>query len=343
MPPEDFSRSAVIRQERSSMQQLIKKYAIEKGFFGRYFVRNGINHYAFKVLEFMLWRRGTFLNPIKKDQYISQFIAEEIENFYEKNELNIPMLQFALTTKCTLKCKDCNALIPQFNTHGHLSYTFDELARELDVVCNAASKIRWFILLGGEPLINKDLPQMAAYCAQKNNIGAVEIITNGTIMPSMKLLEVCKKYNNKIYFHFSNYSKNEALKSILKYDEIIAVLKENSVKHKMSDDSIWNAEDTSLADRGYCEQRLKTMYEDCWFKGCAQVLNGKIATCPRASAAAELINMNDYIDLKNSKNLKKDFIDFYKKDSSEACRYCVRIGKRVTPAIQIRQKEGAIC
>jgi organic radical activating enzyme len=320
------------------MKEIINKYGITQTFFDRYFVKNGINAYAAKFLQFILWHRGPFLNPMHKARNIDKLIFEEIENFYNTGEFNIPMLQFVVTTRCTLNCRDCNALIPYFKSHGHVSYTLEEFRQDIDAICAVAKKIRRFILLGGEPLLHKDFPVMVEYCAQKPAIDAIEIITNGTLMPAGNMLDVLRRWKDKAYVHFSNYSKNKKLQNVLKYQDIKLTLKESGIKYQMADDLVWNREDAHLTDRGYSCDFLKKMYADCWFKGCLQAMNGKVCTCPRSSATTELyhekIPYTDYINLRDSKDLKQEFIDFYHKNYVEACRYCVRTCEQVMPALQ---------
>jgi organic radical activating enzyme len=322
------------------MELLIEKYNIKPTFFKRYFMQNAENRLARNQLEFMLWKRGNFIRPQDKIKLLTQFLADEIETYYTIGKINIPQLQFAVTTRCSLKCKQCNALIPDFNLNGgrHINMSFEDFKQDIDLLRQNVNEIRRFMILGGEPLLNKELPDMIAYCAQCGAIKVIEIITNGTILPSASLLRIAKKHADKIYFHLSNYSTNEALAKHLKYAEIINVLKENGIKHQMSMNLVWNREET-LKLRGYSDAELKGMFDNCWLKRCMQVFNGKIYLCPRLASGYELGVVKpvegEYIDLRNgAKTLKQDIINFYEKDYFNACRYCVRIDEQVEPAIQ---------
>ena len=84
--------------------------------------------------------------------------------------------------------------------------------------------------LGGEPLINPELSQMLEYAAEQKKIFFIQLITNGTMVPQEKLLNVLKQYNNRIYLYMSNYADNPELKSILKQEQIRELLKENNIK-----------------------------------------------------------------------------------------------------------------
>jgi organic radical activating enzyme len=321
----------------------ISEYKIQPIFFKRYFRKNAENRYLLTQLEFMLWRRGRFIKPQEKLSKLDQFMTEEIEDFYVKNYLVLPYLQFAVTTKCSLKCRDCNGLIPEFrkNKNVHKDLTFVEFKRDFDTIMNIVEHIRIFKLLGGEPLINKDFPKIVDYSARHNGIKVIEIVTNGTLLPSQQLIDVIRENSDKIYFHLSNYSKNVKICNILKYDSFINILKKYNIKYQMSNDLVWNRE-ISLMNREYTLDELKAMFNSCYLKGCTQVLSGRLSLCPRLSAGYELgqadIFPDESINLKNNNDdilLRDKLINFYKKEYFEACRSCIRINEQVMPAIQI--------
>ena len=83
------------------MKELLEKYNISKSFYNRYFELNAINRLGNELFRFMNFKEGKFINPMKKQQYIEDYIKEEVINFFEKDELNIPQIEFCLTTQCT--------------------------------------------------------------------------------------------------------------------------------------------------------------------------------------------------------------------------------------------------
>ena len=50
-----------------------------------------------------------------------------------------------------------------------------------------------------------------------------------------------------------------------------------------------------------------------------------------------LVNVDDYIDLRTTTDLKKDFIEFYNKDYLKACEYCILSDVKVKPALQMHK------
>ena len=179
--------------------KMYKTRKISKTFYNRYFELNAINRLGNELFRFMNFKEGKFINPMKKDEYIKQYVEEEIQNFYEKHELNIPQIEFCLTTQCSLKCKDCCALMPSFNQKGHIKMSVDEFKKSLDQILDAVNSIRKLIILGGEPLLRAELPELLEYVAKKEKVIHIAIVSNGTMMPNHKLIEILKKYNKFLY------------------------------------------------------------------------------------------------------------------------------------------------
>ncbi len=321
------------------MQELKQKFNISESFFNRYFKENAQNRFGIELSKFLWYKIGKFLNPQKHEFYLNEFIKDEIINFYEKKELYIPFLEINVTTKCTLRCKDCCALIPEFNNHTHINLSFEDFKRQLDKICDAAS-VRHLILLGGEPLINPHLPEMVEYASQKNNISIIRITTNGTMLPSVKLLETIKNTMEnggvKIYFYISNYSANTQLNNILKYDEIKQILQEYNIKFQMVDSWSWLAE-RGLSDIQSDEAQTVKRASECFRIKCTQILNGKLGICSKALAAREfgILKQDDFIDLAKTSDLKSDLIKFFQTEAPYPCSFCRITDETVKPAIQL--------
>jgi organic radical activating enzyme len=301
---------------------------------------------AREMQDFMLWRRGKFIRPQDRDQHYSEILLHTIDDYYQRDKFIAPQIQFAVTTRCTLRCRDCNALIPHFHDTKHFAYDFITFKNDFEILLEAFDGIQRFCLLGGEPLLNPDLPAMLMLCATTDKVKNVEIVTNGTLLPSAELLAAMAECSDKVWFHLSNYSANQNLQNILKYKQIIAILKDRGLKYQLSSNLLWS-KDSAWVDQKYSHSVLKDVFALCWFKGCVQILNGKLSTCPRISSGYELglakSAQHDFIDLRKchlgerSDVLRQELIDFYHKDYFEACRYCSHGEERIMPAIQMKR------
>ena len=316
------------------MDNLIKKYNISTVFFDRYFKQNAYNRYVVEMTKFMWEKKGKFLNPLKKDIYIEEFLKEEIENFYEKNILNIPQIEFSITTKCTLKCKECCAFIPKFNDFGHINLTFEDFKTYLDKICDIVNKIRYLIFIGGEPLINPELFKFVEYASSKANIDLIRITTNGTMIPNQNLINAVRQ-SEKTYFFISDYSKNSSLEPLLKFNELKEKLRENNIKFQSMEDMEWYPEIGFSTNENQCKEMIKRTHE-CHRLKCTHIIDGVVDVCSKAFAGRKLgmINNDDYIDILNSKDLKSDFIKFYQ-EFPQACKYCMLSDKKIMPAEQL--------
>jgi organic radical activating enzyme len=275
---------------------------------------------------------------MNREKYYEKFLLEELENFYLKNEINIPKIEFAITTKCTLKCKFCSNLMPYFTPKDHIDLDFNSFKKDFDTIANNVNTLRVLKILGGEPLINKELPLMIDYAAKNEKLKIIEIVSNGTLLPNQELIDTIKKYD-KVYFYLSNYSKNEKLKSVLKYDDIMNLLKNNNIKYQFASDLMW-VEEEPPKKHNYKPAQVKSMFKHCCNASCSSILNGKIHVCARSSSGYELgiikISENDFLDLRGENgNFKEKLINFYRKDCFDACEYCVRLEKEVMPAEQL--------
>jgi organic radical activating enzyme len=326
------------------IQYLIEKYSITQAFFRNYFYKNAFEHYINCVQKFIFWRRGRFLAPHMKNKYLDAFINEEILNFYEHHIFRIPSVQFALTTRCTLRCRDCSVMIPRFCSNGvsHTNLTFEHFRHECDALLDSVDHIGTLLLLGGEPLLNKELAQMLAYTAANDKVGLVDIVTNCTLVPSVELLEAAKDFRHKVFFGLSNYSGNPALTSVLKREEIIAILKQNDIKHSLdAGDVKWFKYE--LLEYSYSDEQMHAIFTGCQWHHCLYVLDGILAVCPRSLIGHRLgafgLKPDDMIDLResNGSEIRAGLIRFYEKNSLDACRWCYRHDSLVASAEQLEQ------
>lgn len=309
--------------------------SISKTFYDRYFELNAINRLGNELFRFINFKEGKFINPTKKAEYIKKYADEEIENFFERKELNIPQIEFCLTTQCSLKCKDCCALIPDFNhrVSGQIKMSIDEFKITLNQLLDNVNAIRKLIILGGEPLLCKELPEMLEYAALKDKVIHIAIVSNGTILPKDDLIKVLKKYN-KINFYMSNYSGSPNAVN-LKYETIKELLKQNGLKYQMMENWEW------FKELGFSPKKLpisesKHNFETCHRTKCLMTLDRKIEICSKAFGGRNLglIKADDFIDLDKTTDLRQDLIDFYQKSMFQACEYCLLSTQKVLPAIQ---------
>ncbi|WP_157979075.1 radical SAM protein [Helicobacter labetoulli] len=249
--------------------------------------------------------------------------------------VDIPQLTIILTTKCTLKCESCSNLMQYFLPNEHFDTSFMRLQNDMEALLSAVSSIGFVHVIGGEPLLFKELPQVMSYLAKQPQIKGVELITNGTKSFSDELLDsLCYDKTRVI---ISDYSTNPALIKRLKHDEILHLLKERNIKYLFyHSNSLWR-DVGKIFKRNRPKELIVKNYHACKMP-CISLIGGNnntlggIFVCPIAAGLSKLRNKEefdgDFVSL-HSKTLRKDIISFYRQDFYKACDYCPNLWEGV--------------
>ncbi len=274
-------------------------------------------------------------------------------NAFLENKYYLDHLDLVITEICTLRCESCGSLMPLYACPHNCNK--DVLLESFDRLLQAGCSIGVVDLIGGEPLVNQALiVEILEKYRDDARIGAFQIITNGTIIPSMSTIEAMKKTGN-FYAIFSNYgtlSKNQK--------EAVRLLNENGVETVVEqEEDITELNNTLWIDYGEVKHYNKNseqhqkMFDNCRdAKSCSTILNGKLYLCPRIAHMENLRLIP--ADSRNSLNLldgslsngdgtdKKGILSkfFDEKTYPPACEYCNRdSGILVERAKQIKDRK----
>lgn len=242
------------------------------------------------------------------------------EDLKREDFLVLPRVVISLTNRCSLRCRDCNALIP------YAKEKYDrpilEQIRDIERLLEVVDRICCVELIGGEPFLYKNIGSILEYCLKSPKIDQVEITTNGTIMPSEQLIELMK--NEKCFVMFSDYGEiNEKSKEIV-----------NQLRHVCGcvidlQNRMWY-DSGDMKKRGKSKRRIRYEFFMCDCKNvCRTLYKGKLYICGRAPILHEIgkaTSQTDFLDLNElSDNLieaKKAIKDFFMSEVAEACDYC---------------------
>lgn len=134
---------------------------------------------------------------------VGQFICEW---FWNARKMNcVYHVDMTITTRCTLNCANCNMFIPYYNKS--FDYDFETLKKNIDLFFERIDYVAYFGLIGGEPVLHKELKDIIIYLQEnyKDKFGKISYASNGTVIPSDALLEIMKQYD--IHVVVSDYSK----------------------------------------------------------------------------------------------------------------------------------------
>ena len=201
----------------------------------------------------------------------------------------------------------------------HYNTTTEELIKDMDLLFQRVDYLTSYFVFGGEPLLNKNLPEMLKKIYEKyhDRIGYMQIITNGTIVPSPELLEVCKTCGVKI--RLSDYTRQ------VPYDKKLAEVKETLDKSGV--DWSMGVYDTWLSLEFPAEKKpiagnpkdAKKHMLAC-SQGCHMVGDGRIyycgALCNAQRCGLWQVREGDYVDLQETDGSLE-------KDKLRLLRYCL--------------------
>lgn len=334
-----------------------KSFDILKGFVDNDIDKHGDTCLGKEIISFEKWERkykdDTFLlvcvnekNYVEiRGQLLNYGLIEKRNFIYYLDFINkvfpvlmnyydgcifLPLVQISLTERCTLKCKKCAHacnLVPK--SAPDLSVA--EACRSADALFSVVDYVQEFVLIGGEPLLYKDLAKVIEYIGAKyrDKINFFSITTNGTLIPNDEVLYLCEKYN--VIFRISNYSKT--LPWICsKHEKLISKLKEGHVNYILAaKDTYWMDYGFEYFDRKANPEQLEVVFDKC-FTPCHEVRGNKFYFCVMARTVSENSGLNvgvgDYLDLGeiNTKRDKRIFLEYIMgysdKGYLDMCNYC---------------------
>lgn len=233
----------------------------------------------------------------------------------------LPRLNVVITSRCTLKCKNCSSLI------GFYQKTTDfdtgRILKAIDRIFSCVDLAYHVELLGGEPFLNKDFPIIAGHLLHTGKILHIDVITNGTLVPAEKDLEIFK--DKRISVVIDDYGELST-----KMNALIKTLESLNVGYRINRHWAW-ADLGGFEERGSNPQQMTELFGKCNFNSCSELLDGRLYRCPRSSHGTNTGLVpeykNDFIDVldesldRNSlkKNLKSFFYD---KQFIYSCNHC---------------------
>ena len=228
-------------------------------------------------------------------------------------------VELPLTQRCNLRCKHCSFFMPYFK--NPVDFPLEDLIKYIDRLHEAVDSVQIFRILGGEPFLYKDLYAIVKKAIACQKFKTIEIVTNGTIVPSAELLDLMKGQRVKIQIsYYGKLSRNaEKIKAVCDEAGVSCVIRDPK-------DKTWGYAG-DLHNRGRTAKELKKQLKRCG-NICRNFQNGKLYFCPRASFGSKLgmpDSPNDFVDFTQDvdvKTRKKQIFELNQKRFIAACNYC---------------------
>lgn len=237
-------------------------------------------------------------------------------------------LDLVITECCSLKCRDCSNLMQYYQKPENL--TSDEVINELKKLFSCL-RVRELKVLGGEPFVNqKVLSDVLRFLTgdYSGYVDSINIITNGTILPSEDCLEAMIS-NPKAKVSFSNYGELSN-----RQDEFVELCKKNNIDYLVTDDSFYWLDFGRPIEYNESEDFVRRQYKYCYNrKNCNTLYRGRIYACPRQAHGIRLglipDSKDEFVDLfdpgyTDKDDLRRAIIGLVRrKEPVSACRYCL--------------------
>lgn len=233
--------------------------------------------------------------------------------YYDKTFVSLA--QISLTERCTLKCKKCAHACYAVNNKAAEDLTLEQAYKSADSFFSKVDCIKEFVLIGGEPLLYRELAKVIQYIGERyrQKTGVFSITTNGTLIPSEEILCACRKYN--VMFRISNYVRQLPwLKE--KYERLKECLDKNNISYVLGEEEWeWMDYGFDFLERKGTRDELIRVFDLCRTP-CREIRENRFYFCVMARSVSENLGYglgtDDYLDLDKltGEDYKKELLEF---------------------------------
>lgn len=277
------------------------------------------------------------LNEIECKGRIEHFLWDnKMYNMNLPDDIRIWNLDLLITDRCSLRCKNCVALIPYYKKM--VNYKFDEVIMGVKKLLEYVDEIHDIRIMGGETFLNNDVYDYIRELNCIEKIDRITIFTNATILPNRSKLE--DVVSKKLKFAISDYGKKSKV-----FNEMRKMLDDLGIDMIVNNNDFWY-DLGGLKKHEYTDEKVRKLFHDCICRT-TTLVNSKLYSCTYSAHGMDLgvipKNKDDIFDLVYYKKysrteVKKKLWDFLmNKNISLACQYCNGVDKntpKVVPAIQ---------
>ena len=282
----------------------------------------------FQSMGFEVYRKDALLwyyqTKVVSRMVDDEKYAQTIELTKQDLQSGMDNVSVVLTNRCTLRCRDCGRLTPYYEHPEHID--LKTIQKSVHKLAEAVEYIRTYVLFGGEPMLYPWLTEVCKAASSMDNVLTVDIITNGTIVPSDDVLKQIRDAG--VYIVISDYGALSTKKS-----ELIARMEALDVVYEVaSQANLWHCvQKPGLMD--FTEAELAELYDRCVHMKyeCNELQNGRLYMCGYAAYGAVTgkipLKENDYVNLLDDNITLSEIRDriqdlFYHRKYIEACHYC---------------------
>ena len=228
----------------------------------------------------------------------------------------LPELELHIADNCNLNCKGCTHFSPLFDDLG---LPYEEKIGGLEKLKGLVSNIARLSILGGEPLLNPELPKYVRTLHKMFPDTFLQIYTNGLLVPKLsnEVLECIRKNNVR-------FSVTEYLPTSKMIDRITSRFDEFDIMYRITP---YDAK--SIFDKPVSVSPDSKYPRECLSNGCIVVDGDKIARCPTLmyvwkfnESFDQSLPSEGILDLNEYSSGEKLLLDL--KEDAPLCNHCIR-------------------
>lgn len=257
------------------------------------------------------------LSPIDENGNIVPTRLRKIRFSPEKP--TIPYFEVPITDRCNLNCRGCLFGCSSLAQGGDLpaDQIKSDAARMGELLCD----VPWIRILGGEPLMHPELPDILRAYRQIFPDSEIDLCTNGILIPKMQADFFKGLEDERISIHISEYPLIHRMR-----ESIEDTLQSYNVEYVFLNRDSFTKYYTLEANNDAASN-----HEMCFASGCPELYNGRLMRC---SAVLCFEKFNDCFDTQFKLLENEDFIDIHGKMAEEVdinewmnhashiCSYC---------------------
>lgn len=288
------------------------------------------------VFEDTCFEKQELIGLGKDRDYYKKLYQFGMEYKVDDGKIRIHTLDWVITEKCSLKCRDCSNLMQYYKKPENIY--IEQLKDEMYNLLKVVDEIMDLRIIGGEPFMHTEMFNIIREFLLCEQIKNVSIFTNATILPDNKMIALLK--NKKTQCIVSDYGD-----LVKNYSGFINIMECEDIRYRITYNEKWH-DLGALEKRDVTLDEVKKTYSMCECNDLITLLKGKIYRCPYSAHGRNLeaipYNEEDVVDLYGSTEYVKNKLKFlmFEKKFDYACGYCsgrnFKLGS-VEPAIQIEQ------
>ena len=264
-------------------------------------------------------------------KYLIRTCLHHHDNYLHPEKLTVQSLDLIVTEACSMRCRDCSNLAQYYEKPENSD--INEMFKTIDSICSKMDEVYEFRVIGGEPLVNKEVHLVVEKLTSKANVQKVSIFTNATILPREHQWNAFE--HSKVRFFITEYAQSR------KHKELIAELKKRNIPFATETANGWT-DCAALDVHNRTDEANAAIFTACCAKNLATLHDGVLFRCPFSAHATKLQAVPDYPDDSlAAATATREQIRAFLRDKLfiKACDHCN--GRSygdvvITPAIQIK-------